>query len=72
MGYWDYFWGTLRDYHRDPFPHSLLRTRELGVEGVKGGGVLGISGLKLEGLACVRAAGWGVRFKDLRLYWVLC
>ena len=20
--------GTLRDYHRDPFPHSLLRTRE--------------------------------------------
>ena len=25
--------GTLRDYHRDPFPHSLLRTRELSVEG---------------------------------------
>ena len=24
MGYWDYY----RDYHRDPFPHSLLRTRE--------------------------------------------
>ena len=21
-------YGTLRDYHRDPFPHSLLRTRE--------------------------------------------
>ena len=20
--------GTLRDYHRDPFPHSLLRTRD--------------------------------------------
>ena len=29
MGFWDYFSGTLRDYHRDPFPHSLLRTREL-------------------------------------------
>ena len=28
MGFWDYFWGTLRDYHRDPFPHALLRTRE--------------------------------------------
>ena len=28
MGYWDYKKGTLRDYHRDPFPHSLLRTRE--------------------------------------------
>ena len=22
------FWGTLRDYHRDLYPHSLLRTRE--------------------------------------------
>ena len=21
--------GTFRHYHRDPFPHSLLRTREL-------------------------------------------
>ena len=28
MGYWDYYRGTFRDYHRDPFPHSLLRTRE--------------------------------------------
>ena len=28
MGYWDYYKGTLRDYHRDPFPHSVLRTRE--------------------------------------------
>ena len=28
MGYGDYYKGTLRDYHRDPFPHSLLRTRE--------------------------------------------
>ena len=28
MGSWDYYRGTLRDYHTDPFPHSLLRTRE--------------------------------------------
>ena len=28
MGYWDYYRGTLRDYHRDPFPHSLLRTSQ--------------------------------------------
>ena len=26
MGYWDYYKGTLRDYHRDPFPQSPLRT----------------------------------------------
>ena len=29
MGYWDYYKGTLRDYHRDPFPHSLLRAGEM-------------------------------------------
>ena len=29
MGFWDYSRGTLRDYHRDPFPHSLLRTTGL-------------------------------------------
>ena len=29
MGYWDYFWGTLRDYCGDAFPSSLLRTRAL-------------------------------------------
>ena len=27
MDYRDYYWGSYRDYHRDPFPHSLLRTR---------------------------------------------
>ena len=31
MGYGGYCWGLHRDYHRDPFPHSLLRTRQLGV-----------------------------------------
>ena len=28
MGYRDYYKGPLRDYHRDPFPHTLLRTRK--------------------------------------------
>ena len=32
MDYGDYYWGLYRDYYRDPFPHSLLSTREdLGV-----------------------------------------
>ena len=26
--------GALRDYHRDPFPHSLLRTRKTKAKGV--------------------------------------
>ena len=29
MNYGDYYWGLYRDYYRDPFPHSLLSTREL-------------------------------------------
>ena len=28
MGFWDYYRGTLKEYHRDPFSHSVLRTRE--------------------------------------------
>ena len=28
MDYGDYYWGLYRDYYRDPFPHSLLGTRE--------------------------------------------
>ena len=28
MGYGDYYWGLCRDYYRDPFPYSLLSTRE--------------------------------------------
>ena len=27
MDYGDYDWGLYRDYYRDPYPHSLLRTR---------------------------------------------
>ena len=28
MDYRDYYWGFCRDYYRDPFPNSLLSTRE--------------------------------------------
>ena len=28
MEYGDYYWGSYRDYYRDPFPHSLLSTRQ--------------------------------------------
>ena len=28
MDYGDYYWGY-RDYYRDPFPHSLLSTRQI-------------------------------------------
>ena len=36
--------GTLRDYHKDPFSHSLLRTRELRAEGLRTKGFLEGSG----------------------------
>ena len=29
MDYGDYCWGLYRDYYWDPFPHSLLSTREI-------------------------------------------
>ena len=35
MGFWGLLEGTLRDYHRDPSPHSLLRTRKFRVWGFK-------------------------------------
>ena len=28
MDYRDYYWGLYRGYYRDPFPNSLLSTRE--------------------------------------------
>ena len=28
MDYGDYYWGLYRDYYTDPFPHSLLSTRQ--------------------------------------------
>ena len=28
MDYGDCYWGLYRDYNRDPFPHSLLSTRQ--------------------------------------------
>ena len=29
MDYRDYYMGLYKDYYRDPFPHSLLSTREI-------------------------------------------
>ena len=29
MDYGYYYWGLYRDYYRDPFPHSLLSTRQM-------------------------------------------
>ena len=26
--YGDYYWGFYKDYHRDPFPHFIVSTRE--------------------------------------------
>ena len=37
MDYGDYCWGLYRDYYRDPFPHSLLSTRQLSVECLRQG-----------------------------------
>ena len=57
MDYGDFYWGLCRDYYRDPFPHSLLSTREsLGIhlEGashllVKQGGLRKSEGCRLSG-----------------------
>ena len=35
MGFWDYYQGTLRDYHRDAFP--AFPTKNQGVVGESGG-----------------------------------
>ena len=38
MDYGDYYWGLYRGYDRDPFPHSLLRTRQKRIQGREGFG----------------------------------
>ena len=43
-------WGLYRDYYRDPFPHSLLRTRQ------SFPGDAGISFLENWAELCVEAA----------------
>ena len=55
MGYWDYYKGPIRDYHRDPFPHSLLRTREFWVQGA--GRTLSHAALGCRGPLFFRAQG---------------
>ena len=29
MDHGDYYWGLYRAYYKDPFPHSLLSTRQM-------------------------------------------
>ena len=31
MDYGDFYWGFYRGFYRDPFPHSLLSTRQFSV-----------------------------------------
>ena len=38
MDYGDNYWGLYRDYYRDPFPHSLLSTREYWNPSIPGSG----------------------------------
>ena len=42
MGYRGYYKGPLRDHHRDPFPDSLLSTRENGVAGLWSADLIGL------------------------------
>ena len=42
MDYGDYYWGLYRDCYRDPFPHSLLRTRQFRVLRVPLKGSIGV------------------------------
>ena len=46
-GLWDYYWGLYRDYYTDPFPHSLLSTRQFLTIRVLGLRIQGL-GRKLE------------------------
>ena len=39
MDYGGYSWGLYRDYYRDPFPHSLLSTREFCTAGASAVGI---------------------------------
>ena len=41
MDYGDYYWGLYRDYYRDPFPQSLLSTRQSLLIFLRGLGGLG-------------------------------
>ena len=70
LDYGDYYWGAYRDYYRDPFPHSLLSTRQP----LSFGEVLRISGpgapvspKGAPGLQEVRVQGLGFRVLGLGL-----
>ena len=61
--------GDLRDYHRDPFPHSLLRTRQIRAVSasswrevwLEGAGSLGLAGPALlrAGFLVTSTILWG-------------
>ena len=56
LDYRDYYLGLYRDYYRDPFPHSLLSTREIVMEGC-------------GGAECVQSQGFRKGSEDLG-FWV--
>ena len=53
-----YYWGLYRDYYTDPFPHSLLSTRESGGLAIPGFGH-GFRALEPDALLHVSSGGGG-------------
>ena len=49
----DDYWGLYRDYYKDPFPHSLLRTRQSKLQSTQ----------KLKKPAKRKVKGLGLRFR---------
>ena len=45
-----YIWGLYRDYYKDPFPHSLLSTREFGAVQGFGAPGSGVYGFRVTGI----------------------
>ena len=60
MGYGDDYWGLYRDYYRDPFPHSLLSTREFGLVRVWGFRVQGFRELGCSSAVALSSGGFRV------------
>ena len=55
-GLWVHYWGLYRDYYRDPFPHSLLRTRQFRVSWSLAACCTDLDGAVLQDVTCVAAA----------------
>ena len=54
MGSGDYYWGLYWGYYRDPFPHSLLSTREINWKDLEGLDAF-------QGLCLLRGSGAATR-----------